>query len=750
MSDPLDRLKTALADRYSIERELGRGGMAVVYLANDVKHGRHVAVKVLLPELAVTLGGERFLQEIRVTANLQHPHILGLYDSGEADGFLYYVMPYVEGESLRDRLKREKQLPVEDALRIAEQVGSALEFAHRHDVIHRDIKPENILLHEGEAMVADFGIALAVKAAGGERLTETGLSIGTPEYMSPEQVAGERDVDARSDIYSLACVLYEMLAGQPPFTGATGQAVLARHVTDEAPPITTVRSGLSAPAAGAIMKALHKAPADRFESAKAFAEALVAKTADVAPELKSIVVLPFENLSPDPNNAFFADGLTEELIAELSGLRPLRVTSRTSAMQFKHTTKGIPTIARELNVRYALEGSVRRSGNSVRITAQLIEASTDAHLWAERYTGELDDVFDLQEQLARRIVEALRVTLTPDEDRRLAARPVEDFRAYDALLRARQEIWACSKEGLERATQLVLQAQQIVGENAVLHATLGFIHAWAYNLGISHGREVLEEAERHASKALALDPRLGLALHALAIVRYKQGDISESVRLVRQAVGHDANAELLAFLGALLATVGMIDQAQRCADEAIARDPLYWFPGFGVAFVELLKGRFDSATSRFQEVADRYSAVSIVGRFFQAQAMAHARSMNEAKALFSRLAATDAGAISDVSELYCRAAERDRRAVAQLIRERSLMIETAMSDEWFPLCIAECLVMVGDEDGALDWLERAVDWAFYNYRYLDEYNSFFERLHKHARFRQIVGKARQRHEAFDG
>ncbi len=276
MQDLLDRLKTALADRYTIERELGSGGMATVYLAQDVKHHRKVAVKVLRPELAAALGPERFLREIETTANLNHPHILPLFDSGEADAFLYYVMPYVEGESLRDRLNRETQLPIDDALQIAREVADALSFAHSHDVIHRDIKPENILLEAGHAVVADFGIAKAITAAGGERLTETGVAIGTVEYMSPEQAAASGEVDARSDIYSLGCVLYETLAGQPPFTGPTVESVLRQQIVEEAPPVTVMRSSVPAQVADVIRKALAKTPADRFRSAQDLGEALTA------------------------------------------------------------------------------------------------------------------------------------------------------------------------------------------------------------------------------------------------------------------------------------------------------------------------------------------------------------------------------------------------------------------------------------------------------------------------------------------
>ena len=274
MTDAADRLTSALADRYRLERELGQGGMATVYLAQDLKHDRKVAIKVLRPELAAVIGAERFLSEIKTTANLQHPHILPLHDSGEAGSFLFYVMPFVEGESLRDRLTREKQLPIADAVRIATEVASALDYAHRHNVVHRDIKPENILLHDGRALVADFGIALAASNAGGTRMTETGMSLGTPTYMSPEQAMGEREITARSDVYALGCVLYEMLIGEPPFTGPTAQAIVAKVVTEEPRPLQPKRHTIPANVEAAVLTALEKTAADRFATAAEFATAL--------------------------------------------------------------------------------------------------------------------------------------------------------------------------------------------------------------------------------------------------------------------------------------------------------------------------------------------------------------------------------------------------------------------------------------------------------------------------------------------
>ena len=415
-----------MSDRYTIDRELGRGGMAVVYLARDRKHDRPVAIKVLRPEIVAGQAAERFLREIQILARLQHPHILPLLDSGSTDETPprpFYVMPYVDGETLRQRLTREGPLPVAEALRLVRETGEALHYAHGEGLIHRDVKPENVLLSQGHALVADFGIARAAGVAAAGRLTQTGLSMGTPAYMSPEQAGGEREVDARADQYSLACVLYELLGGQPPFTGPDAFAVLSRQVLDPVPPLTTLRPGVPGSMRLAIERALSKVPADRFATVLEFLAALEAPEAPAAATAaapkKAIVVLPFANLSPDPENAYFADGLMEEVIADLSRVRALTVISRTSSVKLRETGWDLRRIGRELNVRYALEGSVRRAGSALRITAQLIDAETDAHLWAEKYSGTVDDVFDLQERLSRQIVEALQITLSDRKSTRL-------------------------------------------------------------------------------------------------------------------------------------------------------------------------------------------------------------------------------------------------------------------------------------------------------------------------------------------
>ncbi len=498
MSDLQDRLRSVLADRYAIEREIGHGGMAQVFLAHDLKHDRRVALKVLRPELAAALGAERFLREIQIAASLTHPHILPLHDSGEAAGFLYYVMPYVEGESLRERLNREKQLPVEEALRIAREVASALSCAHSRGVIHRDIKPENILLESGEAVVADFGIARAISAAGGVKLTETGIAVGTPAYMSPEQSTGTPELDGRSDVYSLGCVLYEMLAGEPPFTGPTAQAILARQSLDPVPPLRTVRETVPEVVERAITKALAKVPADRFIAAAEFAEALVPgvaappisrRTVPVRPAIalgaglaavvgavllwrlwspgghkaldpNVVVVTPFDVLEPQLER--WREGLVDLLSANLDGAGPLSAVSPTVVI---HRWKGradrdaATELGRRMGAGLAVFGRVLGTGgDSARVTASLLDVTTG------RVLGGAIEVRDLAARMDR-LGDSLTVALLRELNRTRAIGAVRHaglgystLPALSAFLRGeqffRRAAWDSAMVNYKRAVAL--------------------------------------------------------------------------------------------------------------------------------------------------------------------------------------------------------------------------------------------------------------------------------------------------------
>ena len=478
---PVQRLRDSLAGSYTIDRELGRGGMATVYLAQDCKHDRVVALKVLHPDLAASLGPDRFLREIKLAARLNHPHILPLFDSGASDGFLYYVMPYVEGESLRERLDREQQLSVDDALHHTRAIASALDYAHRQNIVHRDIKPENVMLYEGEAMVMDFGIAKAVSAAGSETLTQTGMMVGTPAYVSPEQAAGETNLDGRSDQYSLACVLYEMLTGERPFTGPTAQAVLAKRFTETVKPLREVRKNVPEYVERAVSRAMST---DVDGTVRDFGDVRAGAgfgltTPNETPTVpqpvvsaaKSVAVLPFANMSNDPENEYFTDGMAEEIINALTKIQSLRVASRTSSFAFKGKNEDIGEIGRKLKVSTVLEGSVRKMGNRLRITAQLVNVADGYHLWSERYDREMEDVFAIQDDISQAIVVALRVILSEGEKKQIEkARAVVNVEAYDFYLRGRQYFHQLRRKSLEYARQMFNRAIEIDPDYARAYA----------------------------------------------------------------------------------------------------------------------------------------------------------------------------------------------------------------------------------------------------------------------------------------
>jgi eukaryotic-like serine/threonine-protein kinase len=616
VAETFERLSTAIAARYKLQRELGQGGMAKVYLAQDLKYQRAVAVKVLLPELAESVGAARFLQEIQIAARLHHPHILPLYDSDEVEGFLYYVMPYMEGESLRERLARERQLPVGDALQIAREVADALSYAHKAGVVHRDIKPGNILLESGHAIVADFGIARAVGVASAPSVTAAHHVIGTPAYMSPEQTEGSEYLDGRSDIYSLGCVLFEMLVGEPPYNASTLEGVIARRLSSPIPSPRAFRELVPEAIDTVVKKALARLPADRFVSAAQFAEALATPvTAAIAAgaaqamvqeasAVKSVAVLPFENMSTDPENEYFSDGITDDIIAQLSKISALRVISRTSSMQYKKTSKKMVTVAEELGVGAILEGSVRRAGPRARIVVHLVDPKTEKHLWGETFDRQLTDIFEVQSELAQQITGALSLALSPEEKQRVERKDTGDAEAYNLYLLGRFHMNKWSGADVQKAIEHFEEAVAKDPAYAVAYAGL----ADAYELlsigfGTKPPVEYLAQAKTMALKALEMDNTLAEAHTSLAYARWL-GDLdwAGAEREFKRALdlkssyvmAHEWYAEYLAALGRHDEALAEIKRAQQL-------DPLSVPVNRAVGWVVYYSRRYDQAIEELKK-----------------------------------------------------------------------------------------------------------------------------------------------------
>ncbi|HSR90534.1 MAG TPA: protein kinase [Gemmatimonadales bacterium] len=608
-----ERLGEALASRYKIERELGQGGMAKVFLAHDLKYERAVAVKVLRPDVGADVGATRFLREIQIAARLHHPHILPLYDSDQADGLLYYVMPYIEGESLRQRLLRERQLPVPESLQIAREVADALSYAHSCNVVHRDIKPANILLDSGHALVADFGVARAI--GGGQ--TSSGHVIGTPAYMSPEQVDGSEYLDGRSDIYSLGAVLFEMLTGEPPFRGSTVTAIIANRLTSPAPSARAFRELVPEAVDSAVKKAMANLPADRFTSATQFAEAIgtAATTAiavgaaqaiaqEVASGPKAVAVLPFENMSTDPENEYFSDGITDDIIAQLSKISALKVISRTSSMQYKKTTKKISTIAEELGVGAILEGSVRKAGPRVRIVVHLVDPRSEKHLWGETFDRQLTDVFEVQSEVAQQITGALAVTLSPEEKQRVEKKATGDAEAYNLYLLGRFHANKWSEANVQKGIQYY---QEAIGKDpnyAVAYAGMSDAYELlSIGFGSKPPAEYLVQAKAMALKALEMDDTLAEAHTSLAYARWlgdldwagAEREFKRALELKTSYVmAHEWYAEYLAALGRHDDALSQIKRAQQL-------DPLSVPVTRAVGWVLYFARRYDQAIEELQK-----------------------------------------------------------------------------------------------------------------------------------------------------
>jgi serine/threonine protein kinase len=603
-------LQSLLGGLFNFERELAGAGMSRVFVAEEIRLRRKVAVKVLPPEIAGEISVERFAREIQLLARLQHPHIVPILTAGEANGILYYAMPMIEGESLRDRLERDGSVDLTEAVRIVAQVAEALAFAHAEGVLHRDIKPENILVSHGYALVLDFGIAKAIdasKAASSTRLTADGMSLGTPLYMSPEQAFADPTIDLRSDVYSLAVVLFELLAGTPPFSGSNVAATLAKRLTGVPVSVSRLTPSIPPYIDAAIARAMSLDPDDRFASASEFAAA-IQESADAGgrrpnanqargrqPE-RSIAVLPFVTASGDIETEYFGDGMTEEIINAIAHLPGLRVAARTSSLSLKGKDISIAQIGKELNVATVLEGSVRRAGGRIRITARLISVVGGYQLWSERYDRSFEDVFAIQDDIARAIVEKLRVALARSDDRTLVRPGTDNVEAYDLYLRGRH-LWSRRGPGLATAVEYFTRAVVADPQFAAPHAGLSDCYLLMAVNGYVSASQVFARAQAAAYRALALDPHSAESQAAVGLFELWMGwDFAIAERMLRQASeANPAWAVPFCWLGQLAAYKGNFEQANIAARHASRAEPLSPVTSYIAAMIYIWTGSFNDA-----------------------------------------------------------------------------------------------------------------------------------------------------------
>jgi serine/threonine protein kinase/Tfp pilus assembly protein PilF len=737
------RFAIALADRYTVERELGRGGMATVYLAEEKKHGRKVAIKVLRPEITASVGTERFLREIGIAARLSHPHIVPLIDSGEAGGFLYYVQPHVPGGSLRDRLRETRQLSLKDALRIAQEIGAGLDFAHRKGFVHRDVKPENILFADGHAVLADFGVARAVSDADAQ-VTEAGLAVGTPEYMSPEQASGESDLGPASDVYSFACVVYEMLGGEPPFRGSGPRAIMAKQVTASPRPLRGLRPEVPVATERAVVRALEKDPNQRFTSAAEFVTALTAPdgpgAARTPATTRSIAVLPFVNASPDPDNEYLSDGITDELIDALAKIAGLRLASRTSVFALKGKSLDVRAVGALLGTSVVLEGTVRKARDRLRITAQLTSTDDGRLLWSQRYDRKLVDVFEIQDEIAETIVNTLRATMFADLSEHVPRRYTENIQAYGLYLKGR---YAWNKRTQEGVAEAIGYFEQAIAEDPTYAPAYAGL-ADSYALDVDYRSIPVDEAYRrakeYARKALELDETVPSAHASLAWSLFVYDwDWEGADREFRRAIELNPRyASAHQWYAFLLASRGEHDAALLEGHTAIELDPASVSARRGLGWLAFYARRFDQALDHLARAVE-LNPMAVESYRILATTLGMKGQWGEAERILrDALVLPGAGAYTTATLGWVLARSGKRSEAEQLLRA----LETVARESYVsPVAFAILHVGFGNVDRALDWAERAYDEKRGWLAYL-KVNPMLDPLRNESRFQSLLEKMR--------
>jgi serine/threonine-protein kinase len=753
MSDLREQLQQDLGSAYTLERELGGGGMSRVFLARDNSLGREVVIKILPPEMAAAVSSQRFRREVQLAANLQHPHIVPLLSAGETNGLPYFTMPYVKGESLKAHLLKVGELPLSEAIRILREVASALAYAHENNIVHRDIKPDNVLISGGSAVVTDFGVAKALTASSdvtGSSLTSMGVALGTPAYMAPEQATADPHTDHRADIYALGVMAYEMITGSTPFANRSPQATLAAHVTEVPENVTRKRSNTPPGLAAIVMRCLEKRASDRPQSARELMnqlDALTTPSGGMTPtasypvpgkrprwmipaaaailvilglgafafnqfrsresdpvagiaEQKSIAVLPFKNMSGDPANEFFSDGLSEELLNVLGQIRGLRVAARGSSFQFKGKEADVREIGRKLGVETVLDGSVRKSGDQVRITAQLIDTQTGYQLWSETFDRKMDDVFAVQNEITRSIGNALNMQfgasrLAQAQGRRVSAE------AYEQYLKGTFALKAMSENSLKGALAHFQEAVRLDSGYAAAWAQIASVHLDLAAAGFMGGKEANQKADNALRRALELDPELVTVQSTHSGYLRSIGEMAKAEAVLKKLIEKNPNhAGARSNYARLLIARGDADGAIREVRLAMLLNPLSTAMHSTLGIYLLMAGKYEEAVPTLQETAARdpqaWSFTTL------AQALAedgqHAEAIKQAEKAASM--ANDPYIELTRAYIYARAG---RRADALKIAEGHASKPDAHN---YAFEMAGVYSALGDKDRAFEWLDK--------------------------------------------